>query len=165
MYYITAPQNGYITKAIKSGIGEMVKQGEQLVSIMPSNFELAVEIFVEPIDLPLLSVGSHVRFVFDGWPSIVFSGWPNASYGTFGGNVVAIDNFTSKNGKYRVLVAKDEKDLAWPKQLRVGSGAEAMALLNNVPVWYELWRNLNGFPPEYYHQEVEDNSKTAKDEK
>jgi len=165
MYYITAPQDGFITKAIKSGIGEMVKQGEQLVSIMPSNFELAVEIYVEPVDLPLLQVGSHVRFVFDGWPSIVFSGWPNASYGTFGGNVVAIDNFTSKDGKYRVLVAKDRTDLPWPKQLRVGSGAEAMALLNDVPVWYELWRNLNGFPPEYYIAQSKDNSKSSYDEK
>jgi adhesin transport system membrane fusion protein len=34
--------------------------------------------------------------------------------------------------------------------LRVGSGAEGIALLNNVPLWYEVWRQLNGFPPDYY---------------
>jgi hypothetical protein len=22
-------------------------------------------------------------------------------------------------------------------------------MLNNVPIWYELWRQLNGFPPDY----------------
>jgi len=22
--------------------------------------------------------------------------------------------------------------------------------LNDVPVWYEIWRQINGFPPEYY---------------
>jgi hypothetical protein len=32
----------------------------------------------------------------------------------------------------------------------VGSGASGIALLNDVPIWYELWRQLNGFPPDYY---------------
>jgi hypothetical protein len=34
----------------------------------------------------------------------------------------------------------------------MGTGAQAMALLNDVPIWYELWRNINGFPPNYYKQ-------------
>jgi hypothetical protein len=38
----------------------------------------------------------------------------------------------------------------WPKDLRAGSGARTMALLENVPIWFELWRKLNGFPPNYY---------------
>ena len=25
-----------------------------------------------------------------------------------------------------------------------------MMLLKDVPIWYELWRQINGFPPEYY---------------
>ncbi len=153
MYYVTAPQDGYITKAIRSGIGETVKEGDDLVSIMPADFDLAVEMYVKPIDLPLLKVGDKVRFMFDGWPSVVFSGWPNVSFGTFGGKVVAIDNFISPNGKYRILVARDEADTEWPKQLRVGAGADGIALLKDVPVWYEIWRQLNGFPPDYYHAE------------
>jgi adhesin transport system membrane fusion protein len=168
MYYILAPQNGYITKALRDGIGETVKQGEPLVSIMPSQYDLAVEMFVEPNDLPLLHKGEEVRFIFDGWPSIVFSGWPNASYGTFGGKVVAIDNTTNDEGKYRVLVAEDKSEGEWPKQLRVGAGAQGIALLNNVPIAYELWRNLNGFPPEYYlpsKTKKEDNNKNKSDEK
>eukprot|EP01035_Chromulina_nebulosa_P030814 gene30814-40992_t len=83
MYYITSPQNGYVTKAIKSGIGETVKEGAEIVSIMPSNYQLAVSMYVEPIDLPLVNKGQLVRIQFDGWPAIVFSGWPNASFGTF----------------------------------------------------------------------------------
>ena len=150
MYYITSPINGYITKAIRSGIGETVKAGEEMVSIMPNQYDLAVEMYVNPFNLPLIEKGQKVRFMFDGWPSVVFSGWPNASYGTFGGKIVAIDNFISPNGKYRILVAPDENDVSWPKELRVGSGANGMALLKNVPIWYELWRNLNGFPPDYY---------------
>lgn len=150
MYYILAPQTGYITKAIRSGIGETVKAGEELVSIMPDKYDLGVFMYVEPMDLPLMSIGQHVRFVFDGWPAIVFSGWPDISYGSYGGDVVAIDNFISPNGKYRILVAPDPQDHPWPKGLRVGSGANGMALLKDVPIWYELWRKLNGFPAEYY---------------
>lgn len=150
MYYIKSPIDGYITKAIRSGIGETVKAGEEMVSIMPNRYDLAVEMYVSPFNLPLIEKGQKVRFMFDGWPSVVFSGWPNASYGTFGGKVAAIDNFISPNGKYRILVAPDKDDVAWPKELRVGSGANGMALLKDVPIWYEIWRNLNGFPPDYY---------------
>jgi adhesin transport system membrane fusion protein len=25
-------------------------------------------------------------------------------------------------------------------------------LLSDVPIWYELWRNINGFPPDYYKE-------------
>lgn len=149
-YYITAPQNGYITKTIRSGIGETVKEGEELVSIMPEKYDLAVAMYIKAMDLPLMEMGQGVRFMFDGWPSVVFSGWPNLSYGTFGGKVVAIDNFISENGNYRILVAPDPDDVSWPKALRVGSGAQGIALLKDVPIWYELWRKLNGFPPDYY---------------
>ena len=150
MNYVLAPQSGYINKALRAGIGETFKEGEQLVGIMPSEFNLAVETYVRPIDVPLIHVGENVRIQFDGWPSIVFSGWENLSYGTYGGVVVAIDKFISDNGKYRVLLAPDPEDHAWPNQIRVGSGATTIALLEEVPIWYELWRNLNGFPPDYY---------------
>lgn len=159
--YITAPQNGYINKAIKAGIGETFKEGERLVGIMPADYDLAVETFVEPIDLPLVHLGEKVRVQFDGWPAIVFSGWPNASYGTYGAEVVAIENFISDNGKYRVLLAPDKEDHDWPKAIRVGSGAKTIALLDNVPIWFELWRKLNGFPPNYYQPES-NSTKTAK---
>ncbi|GLU43525.1 HlyD family secretion protein [Allomuricauda sp. NBRC 101325] len=148
--YIRAPQSGYINRALKSGIGETFKEGAELVGIMPSNYDIAVETYVDPIDLPLIHVGEKVRIQFDGWPSIVFSGWPNASYGTFGGEVVAIETFISPNGKYRILISPDDEEAAWPKDIRVGSGASTMALLEDVPIWYEIWRQLNGFPPNYY---------------
>ncbi len=150
MYYITAPQNGYITKAIQSGIGETIKEGTPIVSIMPSEYDLAVEMYIEPIDLPLIERGQEVRIQFDGWPAIVFSGWPSTSYGTYGGKVFAIDNFISPNGKYRILVAPDENDHEWPDALRVGAGTTNISMLKDVPIWYELWRQINGFPPDYY---------------
>ncbi len=157
MYYITAPQDGYITKALQSGIGETLKEGEDIVSIMPARYDLAVEMYVKPIDLPLVKKGQHVRIQFDGWPAIVFSGWPNISYGTYGGNVFAIDNFISENGMYRVLVSPDPNDHPWPKALRVGGGTRTMLMLDDVPIWYELWRKINGFPPDYYENEKSKN--------
>ena len=150
LYYITAPQSGYINRAIQGGLGETFKEGDRLVGIMPAQYDMAVETFVEPIDLPLLHIGEKVRIEFDGWPAIIFSGWPNVSYGTYGGTVVAIETFISENGKYRILLAPDPEDHEWPKDLRVGSGANTIALLDDVPIWFELWRQLNGFPPNYY---------------
>ncbi|HRD52154.1 MAG TPA: HlyD family efflux transporter periplasmic adaptor subunit [Flavobacteriales bacterium] len=160
-YYVTAPQRGYITRAVVTGVGETVKEGEPLVSVMPAAFDLAVELYVRPMDMPLINKGQKVRFMFDGWPSIVFSGWPNSSYGTFGGEVVAIDNFISPNGKYRILVAADPQDDPWPNALRVGGGAVGFALMRNVPIWYELWRQINGFPPDLYADPMNTNLKDA----
>ncbi|WP_139958603.1 HlyD family secretion protein [Flavicella sediminum] len=162
MYYITAPQDGYINKAIRGGIGETFKEGEKIVGIMPANYKLAVETFVNPIDLPLIHLGEEVRIQFDGWPAIFFSGWPNASFGTYAGKIVAIETFISANGKFRVLIAPDDEQVAWPKNMRVGSGANTISLLEDVPVWFEIWRQLNGFPPNYYQPEGKETNKSKK---
>lgn len=154
LYYIKAPQSGYLNKVLQAGIGETFKEGTKLVGIMPANYDKAVEMFITPLDLPLIHKGEKVRIQFDGWPAIIFSGWPNASYGTYGGVVVAVETFISPNGKYRVLLAQDPDDQEWPNEIRVGSGANTIALLEDVPIWYELWRQLNGFPPNYYQPEI-----------
>lgn len=154
LYYITAPQDGYITKTISNGLGETIKEGQEILTIMPANYDLAVELYVAPIDLPLIKLNEKVRLQFDGWPAIVFSGWPDASYGTYGGEIYAIDQYISPNGKYRVLVAPDANDNPWPEALRYGSGSSSMMLLSDVPIWYELWRNINGFPPDFYKNET-----------
>ncbi|MTI30786.1 HlyD family efflux transporter periplasmic adaptor subunit, partial [Xanthovirga aplysinae] len=144
IYYITAPQDGYVTRATTTGIGETIKEDDPLVTFMPADFQLAVQIYVNPVDLPLIRKGQKVRLLFDGWPAIVFSGWPNLSYGSFGGIVVGYNQFISPNGKYRVLVGPDPDDVPWPAALRIGSGAKGLALVGRVPVWYEIWRKLNG---------------------
>ena len=40
-----------------------------------------------------------------------------------------------------------QQDHAWPQQLRIDSGVYGWVILDSVPVWYEIWRQLNGFPP------------------
>lgn len=161
LYYLRAPQSGQVIQARKAGIGEMVKEGEMIVQIVPDKVQYAVEMYVDPMDLPLVSIGQKVRFVFDGFPAIVFSGWPQNSYGTFGGTVAAVETEVSKNGKFRALVVEDSTDKPWPKQLRIGGGANAIALLKDVRIYYELWRNINGFPPEYYRSTTETKQKDA----
>jgi multidrug efflux pump subunit AcrA (membrane-fusion protein) len=159
MYYVIATQGGQIVKAQKAGIGEFVKDGDMIAEIVPDKIQYAVEMFVRPLDLPLLEPGQKLRFLFDGFPAIVFSGWPKASSGTFGGEIVAVESNVSFNGKFRVLVKEDPADKPWPYQLKIGTGANGIALLKDVPVWYELWRNINGFPPDYYKSLPEVNKK------
>jgi multidrug resistance efflux pump len=152
-YTIVAPQSGYVVKTLKSGIGETVKDGEEIVSIMPENPSLAVSIYVRPADVPLLEKGGKVRIQFDGWPALVFSGWPGASFGTFGG-VISVIDYVDTKGKYRVLVVPDPNDEPWPKQVRIGSGTFGWVMLKTVSVGYELWRNLNAFPPDFLDEEA-----------
>ncbi len=159
LYYLTAPQSGYITKILKKGIGESVKAGSDVLTIMPEKYDLAVEIYIKPQDLPLLYIGNEARLRFDGWPAIVISGWPESSTGIFEGQVITIDRFINEEGYYRVLITGKTNKKQWPERLRVGTGTNAFILLKDVPIWYEIWRQLNGFPPEFY----EKNKKSDKD--
>ncbi|TPE44895.1 HlyD family secretion protein [Pontibacter mangrovi] len=147
-YQIVAPQDGYVVQTLKAGIGETIKEGEPLATIMPRDPDLAAELYIDALDLPLIKTGDEVRLQFEGWPTLVFSGWPGASFGTFGGRVAVIDN-TGTNGRYRMLVIPDPNAEPWPEPLRVGSGVYGWAMLKTVPIWYELWRQLNNFPPDY----------------
>ena len=151
MYYILAPQNGQIINAKKAGIGELLKDGEELLTIVPKNTDYAVEMYVRPVDLPLVVPGQNVRFIFDGFPAIIFAGgWPDQSFGTFPGKIRAVENNIDDKGMFRVIVVEDPKDKKWPKQIKMGAGAQGITLLNDVPLWYELWRNINGFPADFY---------------
>ena len=151
-YQIIAPQSGYVVKAIKVGIGETIKEGDAVATILPESDDKAVEMYVKAMDIPLIEAGKKVRVQFDGWPALQFSGWPNVSVGTFGGVVAIIDRVQSKNGMFRILVKPDPEDEPWPEQLRLGSGIKGWVMLNNVPIWYEIWRQMNGFPPMIYEE-------------
>lgn len=151
MYYILAPQSGQIINAQKAGIGEILKDGEELLTIVPTNTNYAVEMYVRPVDLPLVMPGQDVRFIFDGFPAILFAGgWPEQSFGTFAGKVKAVENNINEQGMFRIIVVENPKEKKWPKQIKMGAGANGIALLNDVPLWYELWRNINGFPADFY---------------
>jgi multidrug resistance efflux pump len=163
--WLVAPQTGQIIKAKKAGINEIVKEGEMIVEIVPNSFKYAVELFIKPMDLALINKGQDVRLQFDGYPAIVFSGWPNSSYGTFAGKISAIETNRNENGQFRVLIIPDMTEKNWPSNLKIGTGAQGFALLNDVPIWYELWRQLNGFPPDFYTLEVKGKDIKANEKK
>lgn len=164
-YFLIAPQDGQIVNASKSGINEIVKEGETLLEIVPKNVGLAVEIFVKPVDLPLIEKGQKINMIFDGFPAVVFSGWPSASIGMFRGEISVIENTVSTNGMFRVLIAQTKGEKPWPSTLKIGTGVNGIALLNDVFVWYELWRNINGFPPDFYKTKVDKTKTDAKAKK
>ncbi len=153
-YIVRAPQTGYVVKAMKAGIGENIKEGETIATLQPENPSIAVELYVNPMDVPLITTGREVRLEFDGWPALQFSGWPGVSVGTFGGRVAVIDRVGSSNGKFRLLVEPKAGE-EWPQAIRQGSGVYGWVMLSNVPVWYEIWRQLNGFPPDLNQSEID----------
>ncbi|MFD2597627.1 HlyD family secretion protein [Sphingobacterium corticis] len=151
LYIVRAPQDGFIVKTLKAGIGETIKEGESVATLQSKKPMLAAEVFVNAMDVPLIALEDDVRLQFDGWPSVQFSGWPSVAVGTFAGKVTVIDKVSSTNGRYRLLIRPThpipDGDEDWPIQLRLGSGVYARVILNRVPLWYEIWRQLNGFPP------------------
>ena len=164
-YFILAPQAGQVVRATKAGIGETIKEGDPVCSIMPQSTDVAVEMYVKAMDVPLISKGRRVRVEFDGFPALQFSGWPSISVGSFGGTVEVIDVVNTHPGEFRILVIPDRIDTAWPKQIRVGSGTKSWIMLDDVPVWYELWRQLNGFPASLYAEPKSDKPEKEKDKK
>jgi multidrug efflux pump subunit AcrA (membrane-fusion protein) len=162
LYFIVASQDGQVVQLNKAGIGEILKETESIGIIVPKTVDYAVEIYIKPVDLPLIKEGQRVMCIFDGFPAIVFSGWPDSSYGTFAGKVIAIENNISANGLFKALIVEDKTQKRWPPKIRMGTGVQGIAILNDVPVWYELWRNINGFPPDYYEVKTVKNGQNEK---
>ena len=153
---VVAPRSGFITRVSAGGTATFVKAGDILARFVPDNIESAVEIYVDGRDASLVSVGREVRLQFEGWPVIQFSGWPSVAIGTFEGEVAFVDPMAGRNGKFRVVVRPSEDGPVWPSNniLRVGTNARGWVLLDEVSVGYELWRQLNNFPPEFPAQFV-----------
>jgi hypothetical protein len=147
--------------------GEFLSAGDPMATIVPDTEERLVELWMDGNDIPLIQErdtladgrivqeGSRVRLQFEGWPAVQFIGWPSVARGTFGGEVVLIDPTDDGTGRFRVLVAPrpdttgDGDVVDWPgtRWLRQGVLANGWVLLGRVPLWYEIWRQLNGFPP------------------
>ncbi|MCA8968426.1 MAG: HlyD family efflux transporter periplasmic adaptor subunit [Planctomycetes bacterium] len=174
---ITAPTDGYVQNLNANGQGGVfVKQGTTLATIVPATRQLAVELFVDGNDVTFIDVGRHVRLQFEGWPAIQWVGWPSAAVGTFGGKVAFVDRFDDGTGRFRVMVTRDERPFskpegafvewlrrtftidnvhapenphAWPKDpyLRQGVRVKGWIVLDRVSLGFEIWRQLNGFPP------------------
>ncbi len=144
---VRAPRAAFVFR-VGAQEGQLVKQGEQLVELVPETTSRAVEVWVDGNDAPLVTVGRAVRLQFEGWPALQFVGWPAVSRGTFGGVVTLVDVHDDGSGRFRVVVGPTPEE-PWPDSilLRQGVRANAWVVLETVPLGFELWRRLNAFPP------------------
>ncbi|MCY4263491.1 MAG: biotin/lipoyl-binding protein [Gammaproteobacteria bacterium] len=144
-----APSDGTIMRLMSAGNSTFVKSGDMLASFIPDGVERSVALIVSGLDAPLVYPGRQVRLQFDGWPMFQFSGWPAASVGTFLGEVEFVEPIADATGRFRVWVREDLSEGGWPDEqyVRLGSRVRGWILLEEVSLGYELWRQLNGFPP------------------
>lgn len=169
---IVAPCAGRIVRLLRVGAGEIVNSGEVLAMIAPQTEDRAAELSIRDWDAPLVSVGRPVRLQIAGWPALQFIGWPRIAIGTFAGTVAVIDAFDDGKSRYRIIVVPDKDAIAkketdpWPSTqfLRPGAQVSGWVLLSDVPLWYELWRQFNGWQPTVQAPE-QSTDPTAKDKR
>ncbi|WP_435017988.1 HlyD family secretion protein [Tundrisphaera sp. TA3] len=144
---VRAPRDGVIQRLLVNQGAEQVKDGDPIAVLVPETSEMAVELWLDGNDIPLVNTGDHVRLQFEGWPAVQFVGWPSVAVGSFGGKVALIDPTDNGKGRFRLLVVP-EADSAWPsnRYLRQGVRTKGWVLLRQVRLGYEIWRRLNGFP-------------------
>lgn len=153
---VTAPQPGVVSRIYIRGIGETIKEGTPIAELFPTSDDRAVEIHVRPMDMPLLREGHIAQIEFEGFPALAISGEPGMNFGTYSAKVAVISQTPEAAGTFRVLLRPSED---WPDRLPFGTGARAYILLDEVPVWYEIWRQINGFPAEAYPAPTETQAK------
>ncbi|HEU4684279.1 MAG TPA: HlyD family efflux transporter periplasmic adaptor subunit [Nitrospira sp.] len=148
---ITAPIDGTVVKMNEAGVGQTVRPGDKIVRLSPASADKAIEMTADGLDAPLLNVGRKVRILFYGIPAIPLPAWPEIMAGTYGGLIKVIDQVDDGKGNFRFWVVPDPAERPWPPQEHVRQGTKAMGwvILNRVPLWYELWRRFNLFPPDY----------------
>ncbi len=149
---VRAPRDGVILRVNAGDAATFVNSGQVVATFVPDNIERAVELYIDGRDIALVNPGARVRLQFEGWPAVQFSGWPSVAVGTFGGLVTAVDASAGTNGQFRVLVVEDPDDIhPWPDAgfVRFGANVRGWVLLERVTVGYEIWRQLNNFPPDF----------------
>ncbi|WP_218354664.1 efflux RND transporter periplasmic adaptor subunit [Alteromonas lipotrueiana] len=145
-----APADGIVVRLFSGGPSTFVKAGDMLGQFIPTGVDRTVRISVNGMDAPLIKAGAPARLQFEGWPVFQFSGWPEASIGTFAGEVIYVEPIADARGRFNVWITPDESETAWPDErvIRFGSKVRAWVLLEEVRLGYEMWRQLNNFPPQ-----------------
>lgn len=148
---IRAPRAGIVQRIMAQQGGVQISSGTTLALLVPLTASRSVQLYVDGNDAALVSPGREVRLQFEGWPAVQFTGWPSVAVGSFAGRVAFVDTSDDGHGDFRVVVVPDPEHEPWPDPtfLRQGTRAKGWLLLEEVTVGFELWRQLNGFPPRY----------------
>lgn len=170
---VRAPRDGTILHVEAGSTSTIVTSGQALATFLPADVDRAVEIYIEGRDIGLVYPGRRVRLQFEGWPAFQFSGMPEFAIGTFPGEVVYVEPRARDDGRFRVVVQETldtedclrpvgldlmaARDCGWPPEsfVRLGAKAQGWILLDTVSLGFELWRQLNNFPPENRRQAVQ----------
>lgn len=144
-----APTDGVILRLLAAGNSTFVNAGDILAQFIPDGVERSVSLVISGLNAPLVYPGRKARLQFDGWPVFQFSGWPATAIGTFPGVVEFVEPIANATGQFRVWIREDTSEGGWPEEryVRLGSRVRGWILLEEVKLGYELWRQLNGFPP------------------
>jgi len=154
---VYAPKDGYVVRLFESDKNKLLKKGDKVIYFAPSVTEKALLLKVSDFNMPLIKEGLPVRLMFYGWPAMQISGWPVIKFGTFGGVIKKLDSVSYEKGFFYAYVVEDPNE-PWPKgdTLKVGTQTTAWVRLETVPIWYQLWRNINGQPPRMLNVNKED---------
>jgi multidrug efflux pump subunit AcrA (membrane-fusion protein) len=145
---IRSPRDGVVQSILAGENSGLLKSGVAIAHIVPETDERTVELYVNGLDLPFIRVGQDVRLQFEGWPILQFSGLPQLSTGTFLGTIKIIDPSDDGRGRFRIIVKRKEGAI-WPSPelLRQGVRTRGWVQMNQVPLWFEIWRLINDLPP------------------
>lgn len=145
---VVAEKDGYAMRVLKNDKSTFIKKGEPVIQFSPDVSERSVLLKISDFNMPLIKEGLTVRIRFHGWPVLHIPGWPIIRFGTFGGIIKKVDPILHEKGYYYAYIVEDPNE-PWPSQedLRVGTSATVWVALSNVPIWYQLWRLMNAFPP------------------
>ena len=135
---VTAARGGVVL-SVGATAGTYLRPGSSVCVIIPETDSRLAEVWLDGNDMPLVQPGRKVRLQFDG-------------------RVMWVDPNVSDSGKVRIVVEPDpdviERDgvavtETWPanRWLRQGVRVNGWVLLEQVPLWKEVWRRINGFPP------------------
>lgn len=143
---VLAPRNGTVVRIIPGERGQLIKAGTPILVFTPDVTKKAAEVWVDGNDASLIKPGMSAQIQFEGWPSIQIPGWPSLAINTFKAKVYLVDQASSYHGMFRVLLIEDE---TWPSQniLRLGAKSRAYISLRETNLLWEIWRQLNRFPP------------------
>jgi len=146
---VKAPMAGTVLAINGANNRDLISRGAPLIEFVPDADDLVVELLMRGIDAPLIKPGRKARLQFEGWPAVQFAGWPSVAVGTFGGVVRLVDAQARPDGRVRVVVVPDPEDEEWPDPpfLRQNVRASGWIQLEMVSAGYEIWRQLNAFPP------------------